>query len=127
MPINKHTIAAGRSLTELDVELGLRVCVIGRLVVQKLWPDRPDFNPIGETIKINDRPFKVVGVFDFYEREADKRRREVAQRPRRRPKMPRPGQRSRQKRTDARGRAPGSLPAVRRRRLAEPAHSIAKT
>ncbi len=78
VPINKHTIHAGRSLSDLDVELGQRVCVIGRLVVAKLWPERPDANPIGETIKINDRPFKVVGVFDYYEREYDKRRRELA-------------------------------------------------
>ena len=78
-PINKHTIAAGRNLSDLDVELGLRVCVIGRLAVQKLWPERPNADPIGETIKINDRPFKVVGVFDFYEREYDKRRQAVAQ------------------------------------------------
>ncbi len=77
-PINKHTIAAGRNLSDLDVELGLRVCVIGRLVVQKLWPDRPNSDPIGETIKINDRPFKVVGVFDFYERDYDRRRNELA-------------------------------------------------
>jgi putative ABC transport system permease protein len=61
------------------VELGLRVCVIGRLVVQKLWPERPNGDPVGETIKINDRPFKVVGVFDYYERDADKRRKELAE------------------------------------------------
>jgi putative ABC transport system permease protein len=79
VPINKHTIAAGRSLSDLDSELGLRVCVIGRLVVQKLWPERPSWDPIGETIKITDRPFKVVGVFDYYERESDKRRRDLAQ------------------------------------------------
>ena len=79
VPINKHTIAAGRSLSDLDSELCLRVCVVGRLVVQKLWPERPNWDPIGETIKINDRPFKIVGVFDFYERESDKRRRDLAQ------------------------------------------------
>lgn len=79
VPINKHTIAAGRNLSDLDVEMGLRVCVIGRLVVQKLWPERPDWEPVGEMIKINDRPFKVVGVFDFYERDSDRRRRELAQ------------------------------------------------
>ena len=79
VPINKHTIAAGRSLTELDSELGLRVCVIGRLVVQKLWPERPNGNPLGEMIKINDRPFKVVGIFDFYERDVDKKKRELAE------------------------------------------------
>jgi putative ABC transport system permease protein len=77
VPINKHTIAAGRNITELDLETGQRVCVIGRLVVEKLWPEYPGYNPIGETIRINDRPFHVVGVFDFYESESDKRRRQL--------------------------------------------------
>jgi putative ABC transport system permease protein len=77
VPINKHVIASGRNLSALDLETGQRVCVIGRLVVDKLWPGLPHFDPIGETIKINDRPFRVVGVFDFYERELDKRRREL--------------------------------------------------
>jgi len=96
VPINKHTIAAGRGLSELDLELGLRVCVVGRLVVQRLFPERPNGNPIGEMIKINDRPFKIVGVFDFYEREADKRKRELAQKnatPRQKANGP-PGSRS---------------------------------
>jgi putative ABC transport system permease protein len=77
VPINKHILAAGRNLTELDLETGQRVCVIGRLVVDKLWPGLPRFDPIGETIRINDRPFRVVGVFEYYERELDKRRREL--------------------------------------------------
>ncbi len=77
VPINKHIVATGRNLCPLDLELGLRVCVIGRLVADKLWPERPKYNPVGETIKINDRPFKIVGVFEFYEREEDKRKREL--------------------------------------------------
>ena len=77
VPINKHVIATGRNLCPLDLELGLRVCVIGRLVADKLWPERPKYDPIGETIKINDRPFKIVGVFEYYEREEDKRKREL--------------------------------------------------
>ena len=77
VPINKHVIATGRNLCPLDLELGLRVCVIGRLVADKLWPERPKYDPIGETIKINDRPFKIVGVFEYYERGEDKRRREL--------------------------------------------------
>ena len=81
VPINKHTIASGRNLCQLDLDLGLRVCVVGRLVVSKLWPERPQFDAVGETIKINDRPFKIVGVFDFYEREEDKRRRELGLEP----------------------------------------------
>ena len=41
VPINKHTIASGRNLCPLDLELANRVCVVGRLVVDKLWPERP--------------------------------------------------------------------------------------
>jgi putative ABC transport system permease protein len=77
VPINKHVIETGRNLTPMDLETGQRVCVIGRLVVDRLWPGLPHYNPVGETIKINDRPFRVVGVFEFYERDVDKRRREL--------------------------------------------------
>ena len=77
VPINKHVIAAGRNICPLDLEMGLRVCVVGRLVVEKLWPERPKYDPIGETIKVNDRPFKIVGVFEYYERDEDKRKREL--------------------------------------------------
>ena len=76
VPINKHVVATGRNLCPLDMEMGLRVCVVGRLVVEKLWPEKPKYDPIGETIKVNDRPFKIVGVFEYYEREEDKRKRE---------------------------------------------------
>jgi putative ABC transport system permease protein len=81
VPINKHEIDIGRNLSFLDVDEAKRVCVIGSLMVERLWPDRPGFNPLGETIQINSRPFKVVGVFEFYEREEDKRRRELGIQP----------------------------------------------
>ena len=95
VPINKHAIASGRNLCDLDLDLGLRVCVVGRLVADKLWAEKPKYDPVGETIKINDRPFKIVGVFEFYEREEDKRRRELGlEKPQdaaKRPPAPRPG------------------------------------
>lgn len=81
MPINKHNVAFGRSLTWLDIEQANHVCVVGRLVVDKLWPDRPDYNAVGETVLINQRPFTIVGIFEFYESERDKRRREVGTKP----------------------------------------------
>jgi putative ABC transport system permease protein len=77
VPINKHEIEFGRGLSFLDIERAQRVCVIGRLVVEKLWPDQPNYNPLGEMIQINGRPFRVVGIFQYYEREEDKRRREL--------------------------------------------------
>ena len=77
MPINKHNVEVGRDLCWLDVETAQHVAVIGRSVVDKLWPDKPNYNAVGETVSINLRPFRIVGIFEYYEREEDKRRREL--------------------------------------------------
>ncbi|MES2568846.1 MAG: ABC transporter permease [Verrucomicrobiota bacterium] len=78
VPINKHEVARGRGLSEMDVENAQRVCVIGDGITQRLWPEIPRFNPIGQSIMLNGRPFTVVGEFAHYEREEDKRKREQA-------------------------------------------------
>jgi putative ABC transport system permease protein len=77
MPINKHKVEVGRDLSWLDVEATQHVAVIGRSVVDKLWPEVPNYNAVGEMVTINLRPFRVVGIFEYYEREEDKRRREL--------------------------------------------------
>jgi putative ABC transport system permease protein len=77
MPINKHKVEVGRDLSWLDVEMAQHVAVIGRSVVDKLWPEIPNYNAVGEMVTINLRPFRVVGIFEYYEREEDKRRREL--------------------------------------------------
>jgi putative ABC transport system permease protein len=81
LPINKHTVEIGRELCWLDVETVQHVVVVGRSVVDKLWPDRPDYNAVGESIIINQRPFRIVGIFQYYEREEDKRRRDLGMKP----------------------------------------------
>ncbi len=78
LTVNIHEVAAGRFLSALDGERAQRVAVIGREVVRELWPEDPESNPLGQTVLINGRPFTVVGIFNFYEREADRRRREIA-------------------------------------------------
>ncbi|MEP6671200.1 MAG: ABC transporter permease [Chthoniobacter sp.] len=75
--INKHSVARGRNLCDLDLEEAKRVCVVGKVIVDRLWPEVPNYNPIGETILLNNRPFTIVGVFEYYERDRDKRRREL--------------------------------------------------
>src|SRR4030095_13764219 len=77
MPINKHKVEVGRDLCWLDVDTAQHVAVIGRSVVDKLWPEVPNYNAVGEMVTINLRPFRVVGIFEYYEREEDKRRREL--------------------------------------------------
>jgi len=77
--VSQHEIAAGRFLTDLDVERGARVVVLGEAKVAKLWPDEhgSDADFLGRTIIINGRPFAVVGLLARYEREEDRRRREA--------------------------------------------------
>jgi len=57
--IRDYTVEEGRRLTEHDMAGKDRVCVIGKTIVENLFPDG---NPVGKTIRINKAPFKVVGV-----------------------------------------------------------------
>ena len=78
--VSQHELAAGRFITDLDLERGARVVVLGDTKVAELWPDEhgteADF--LGRRITINDRPFSVVGILTLYQREEDRRRREAA-------------------------------------------------
>lgn len=76
LEVDVHKIKYGRSITDLDVERAHRVIVLGASIVERLWPGRPGFNPVGEVVFVNEVPYQVVGTFAFYEREQDKRRRE---------------------------------------------------
>ena len=80
LAVSQHEVAAGRFLTDLDLERGARVVVLGDAKVAQLWPDEygTDADFLGRTITINDRPFSVVGVLALYQREEDRRRREAA-------------------------------------------------
>ncbi len=75
LEINQHVIEHGRWLSPLDVDRGHRVVVLGATIAEELFPDDPE--PVGRTILINQRPFIVVGLFPFYEREEDMRRRQL--------------------------------------------------
>jgi len=55
-------IRYGRYLNEVDVQLGRKVCVIGKRVYESLFPDGG--NPCGEFIRVGDIYMQIVGV-DF--------------------------------------------------------------
>jgi putative ABC transport system permease protein len=67
VPINRHIVEYGRNLTQLDLDESRAVCVIGTRVIEQLWPEKPNAKPLGETIQINGKPFKIVGIFQLYE------------------------------------------------------------
>lgn len=78
--VSQHELAAGRFITDLDLERGARVVVLGDTKIAQLWPDEYGSNAefLGRTITINDRPFSLVGILTLYQREEDRRRREAA-------------------------------------------------
>ena len=69
--VERHRIAYGRFLTDLDQKYAHRVCVIGRTVVDQLW-DEPNAIPLGQLVRINTETFRVVGIFDHYETDAQR-------------------------------------------------------
>ena len=57
--IRSWPIADGSMFTEQDVKSIAKVCVIGKTIVDELFPDG---DPIGKTLRIRNLPFRVVGV-----------------------------------------------------------------
>ncbi len=78
----EHVIAHGRMFNELDDELARNVCVIGTGTRDELWgsPEETgkEIIPIGETIQLNGLPFTIIGMFQHYESEQDRKARELA-------------------------------------------------
>ena len=52
-------LAAGRSFIQQDVKSASKVALLGRTVVDNLFGDQ---NPVGQTIRIKNVPFTVIGV-----------------------------------------------------------------
>ena len=58
--IRNWTLQSGSFFNDTDVAVSSKVCVIGKTVAGELFPNEP--NPVGETLKIRNVPFRVVGV-----------------------------------------------------------------
>jgi putative ABC transport system permease protein len=56
---NSYTLGYGRNLSSEDVELARSVTVVGKRIEKKLFPNQ---SPIGKTIKINEKPYLIIGV-----------------------------------------------------------------
>jgi len=79
--MNQHVIEYGRMFNEIDDENARNVCVIGTNIRDQLFGSEEDIGreviPIGETINIGNEPFVVVGMFQRYESEMERKRREL--------------------------------------------------
>ena len=57
--IRNWTVAEGVMFTDQDVRTLAKSAVIGKTVVDQLFPNE---DPLGQTIRIRDIPFKVIGI-----------------------------------------------------------------
>jgi putative ABC transport system permease protein len=58
---NSYAIGSGRNLSAEDVELGRPVTVVGVGLQKKLFPSQ---SAIGQTIKVNSKPYTIIGVLE---------------------------------------------------------------
>lgn len=60
LEIRKLTIDKGDMFTEQDIASSAKVCVIGKTIVDNLFPDQEE--PVGKVVRFGKVPFTVVGV-----------------------------------------------------------------
>ena len=58
--IRQLKVKEGIMFSENDIKTSAKVCVIGKTIVDNLFPD--GLSPIGKVIRFNQVPFKVIGV-----------------------------------------------------------------
>ncbi len=82
LEMNLHVLEHGRFFNELDAEQASAVCVIGTGIRDELFGSPADLgreiNPVGERININGQQFTIIGMFQHYESEKDRKLRELA-------------------------------------------------
>lgn len=59
LEIREWPVEYGEFFTEQDVKSATKVCVLGKTVANNLFPDS---DPVDQTIRIRNVPFKVIGV-----------------------------------------------------------------
>jgi putative ABC transport system permease protein len=59
--VRSWSLAVGTFLTERDIASSAKVCVLGQTVVRELFQSE---DPLGQTIRVKNTPFQVVGVLE---------------------------------------------------------------
>jgi len=60
--IKKYEVNNGRIFSSQEIKSAAKVCLLGQTVVDNLFGD--DVDPIGQNIRFNKIPFKVIGILE---------------------------------------------------------------
>jgi putative ABC transport system permease protein len=58
---NDWNVDYGRDLRENDIQYSADVCLLGPEVSDKLFPN---MNPVGQTVRVDNKPLRVIGVLE---------------------------------------------------------------
>jgi putative ABC transport system permease protein len=58
---NNWKVEFGRDLRESDIQNSTYTCILGQDVVEKIFPN---VNPLGQTVRVDGKPLRVIGVFE---------------------------------------------------------------
>ena len=79
LEMNQHVVEHGRMFNELDDEYANSVCVIGTMIRDELFgsPEKLgyEYNPVGEKVTVNGQTLTIIGMFQHYESEQDRKAR----------------------------------------------------
>jgi putative ABC transport system permease protein len=82
LEMNQHVVEFGRMFTDVDDEQARSVCVIGTGTRDALFGSPEEIgrevNPVGEFVNINHQRFRIIGMFEHYESELDRKARQQA-------------------------------------------------
>jgi putative ABC transport system permease protein len=59
MRTNDWNVDYGRDLRETDIQYSANICLLGPEVVDKIFPN---MSPVGQTVRVDNKPLKVIGV-----------------------------------------------------------------
>lgn len=62
MDIRKYKVQDGSMFTDYDIKTYSKVCVVGKTVIDNLFPNGED--PLGKYIRFKKTPFKIIGVLE---------------------------------------------------------------
>jgi putative ABC transport system permease protein len=61
LEIRNWGLSSGAAFTQADLDGRTKVCMIGKTVVDKLFPGE---DPVGQSIRVRNMPFQVIGVLE---------------------------------------------------------------
>jgi putative ABC transport system permease protein len=79
LEMNQHVVEHGRMFNDIDDEYANSVCVIGTMIRDELFgsPEKLgyEYNPVGDKITVNGQALTIIGMFQHYESEQDRKAR----------------------------------------------------